>query len=136
MKMLGTMAPFDHVTDLLGLKLEGEKISTSVDLPLAAEAKRVLKFAAEEATAMSMENIAPAHLLIGMFREPSAARDLLQKLGLDSVKVRAAMQGAVEGPTSVQIVTALRLQFGSLTSRLKPEMEPAVVYSLNREKVK
>jgi hypothetical protein len=43
--------------------------STSVDLPLSREAKRVLTYGAEEAERMGHKHIGPEHLLLGMLRE-------------------------------------------------------------------
>src|SRR6478672_616476 len=46
-----------------------EKISTSVDLPLSHESKRVLDYSAEEAEKLKHEHIGPEHLLLGLMRE-------------------------------------------------------------------
>ena len=45
-----------------------EKVSTSVDLPLSEEAKRVLIHAAEEAERLSHKHIGTEHLLLGLLR--------------------------------------------------------------------
>ena len=42
-----------------------EKVSTSVDLPLSNECKRVLAYAAEEAERLSHKHIGTEHLLVG-----------------------------------------------------------------------
>jgi ATP-dependent Clp protease ATP-binding subunit ClpC len=49
-----------------------EKVSTSVDLPLTEEAKRVLSSAAEEAERLSHKHIGTEHLLLGLLREESS----------------------------------------------------------------
>src|SRR6266853_1941670 len=46
-----------------------EKVSTSVDLPLSNESKRVLAYAAEEAERMAHKHIGTEHLFLGLFRE-------------------------------------------------------------------
>src|SRR6266568_3458470 len=46
-----------------------EKVSTSVDLPLSNECKRVLAYAAEEAERLSHKHIGTEHLLLGLLRE-------------------------------------------------------------------
>ena len=46
-----------------------EKISTSVDLPLSNECKRVLAYAAEEAERLAHRHIGTEHLLLGLLRE-------------------------------------------------------------------
>src|SRR5271154_331951 len=46
-----------------------DKVSTSVDLPLSNECKRVLAYAAEEAQGMAHHNIGTEHLFLGLLRE-------------------------------------------------------------------
>jgi ATP-dependent Clp protease ATP-binding subunit ClpC len=66
-----------------------ESISTSVDLPLSDESKRVLAFAAEEAERFAHKHIGPEHLLLGMLREEKCfAAAILQGLGLKLGVVR------------------------------------------------
>lgn len=66
-----------------------EKISTSVDLPLSHESKRVLDYSVEEADKLRHEHIGPEHLLQGLLREEkSLAANLLQECGLSIGKVR------------------------------------------------
>ncbi len=50
-----------------------EKVSTSVDLPLSNECKRVLAYAAEEAERLSHRHIGTEHLLLGLLREESVS---------------------------------------------------------------
>jgi ATP-dependent Clp protease ATP-binding subunit ClpC len=60
-----------------------EKVSTSVDLPLSNEGKRVLVYAAEEAERLSHRHIGTEHLLLGLLREEkSFAAQLLQESGV------------------------------------------------------
>jgi ATP-dependent Clp protease ATP-binding subunit ClpC len=57
--------------------------ATSVDLPLAAEAKRILAYAAEEAEALDQRHIGTEHILLGILREQeSIAAKLLSEYGL------------------------------------------------------
>jgi len=57
-----------------------EKVSTSVDLPLCNESKRVLAFAAEEAERMTHKHIGTEHLLLGLLREEKCfAAELLRE---------------------------------------------------------
>ncbi|HEX8925691.1 MAG TPA: Clp protease N-terminal domain-containing protein, partial [Terriglobales bacterium] len=59
-----------------------EKVSTSVDLPLANDAKRVLAYAAEEAARLSHKHIGTEHLLLGMLRESDCfAATILREAG-------------------------------------------------------
>jgi hypothetical protein len=84
-----------------------EKVSTSVDLPLSHECKRVLAYAAEEAKRLNHEHIGTAHLLLGMLREEKAfAAELLRGQGLTVDGVRDEVQQAETlpaqaGPASI-----------------------------------
>ncbi len=49
------------------------KVSTSVDLPLSNESKRVLAYAAEEAERLSHQHIGTEHLFLGLLREETTA---------------------------------------------------------------
>ena len=60
-----------------------DKVSTSVDLPLSQECKRVLAYAAEEAERLSHKHIGTEHLLLGLLREEkSFAAEILHERGL------------------------------------------------------
>ncbi len=60
-----------------------QKVSTSVDLPLSNECKRVLAYAAEEAERLSHKHIGTEHLLLGLLREEECfAAEILHEQGL------------------------------------------------------
>ena len=63
-----------------------EKVSTSVDLPLSNECKRVLAYAAEEAERLSHKHIGTEHLLLW----PSARRKVLRGGDLAGARPPAA----------------------------------------------
>ena len=66
-----------------------EKISTSVDLPLSADAKRTLAFGAQESTELNHKVIDCGHLVLGLLRmENSVAAAALQQAGIDSASYR------------------------------------------------
>jgi ATP-dependent Clp protease ATP-binding subunit ClpC len=66
-----------------------EKVSTSVDLPLSHECKRVLAYGAEEAERLNHKHIGTEHLLLGLLREEkSFAADILHERGLRLTQVR------------------------------------------------
>jgi len=66
-----------------------KKISTSVDMPLSEECKRVLQFAAEEAERLSHKHIGTEHLLLGLLRqEKSLAAEMLHQYGLHLAAIR------------------------------------------------
>ena len=76
-----------------------EKISTSVDLPLSRESKRVLAYSAEEGEKLKQRYIGPEHLLLGLLREEdSLAANLLLERGLSIEKVREDLRA--RGPDS------------------------------------
>src|SRR6266699_399262 len=67
----------------------GEKIPTSVDLPLSNECKRVLAYAAEEAERLGHKYIGSEHLLLGLLREKaSLAAEILHERGLRLSTIR------------------------------------------------
>jgi ATP-dependent Clp protease ATP-binding subunit ClpC len=66
-----------------------EKVSTSVDLPLSNECKRVLAYAAEEAERLGHKHIGTEHLLLGLLREEKCfAAEILQERGLKLAAIR------------------------------------------------
>ncbi|MCC7155604.1 MAG: ATP-dependent Clp protease ATP-binding subunit [Bryobacterales bacterium] len=66
-----------------------EKVSTSVELPLSHECKRVLAYAAEEAERLNHKHIGTEHLLLGLLREEkSFAAEILHERGLRLTSVR------------------------------------------------
>ncbi len=70
-------------------------ISTSVDLPVSNEVKRVLAYAAEEAERLEMKHIGGEHLVLGLLREDrSVAAEALRRHGLDLEKARTSVRQA------------------------------------------
>jgi ATP-dependent Clp protease ATP-binding subunit ClpA len=65
------------------------KVSTSVDLPLSNESKRVLAYAAEEAERLDDKHIGAKHLFLGLLREErSLAAKILRGGGVSLESVR------------------------------------------------
>ena len=74
-----------------------EKISTSVDLPLSNESKRVLAYSAEEAERLGHKHIGTEHLLLGLLREEKCfAALLLHDCGLRIDIARQILTGKQE----------------------------------------
>ncbi|HEY0795807.1 MAG TPA: Clp protease N-terminal domain-containing protein, partial [Acidisarcina sp.] len=72
-----------------------EKVSTSVDLPLSNECKRVLAYAAEEAERLSHKHIGTEHLLLGLLREEKCfAAEILHERGLKLLAIREELSRA------------------------------------------
>jgi ATP-dependent Clp protease ATP-binding subunit ClpC len=65
------------------------KVSTSVDIPLSSDSKRVLGYAAEEAERMVHHYIGTEHILLGLMREESSvAATVLGARGMRIAEVR------------------------------------------------
>jgi hypothetical protein len=76
-----------------GHTAEGEKVPTSVDLPLSHECKRVLAYGAEEAQRLNHKHIGTEHMLLGLLREEKCfAAQLLGGQGLTLNSVREQVQ--------------------------------------------
>jgi hypothetical protein len=90
-KLLAAKLSLETAKKHIESRLKGpvEKISTSVDLPLNAEAKRALHHAASEATDLGDRHIDTVHLALGLLRlETSFAAEILKRAGLDAGTVR------------------------------------------------
>jgi len=74
-----------------------EKVSTSVDLPLSNESKRVLAYGAEEAERLSHKHIGTEHLLLGLLREKDCVG--AQLLNESGVTLEQARQKIPSWPT-------------------------------------
>ncbi|MEJ7618873.1 MAG: ATP-dependent Clp protease ATP-binding subunit, partial [Pyrinomonadaceae bacterium] len=85
--------------EIEGRALIREKISTSVELPLAPETKRVLAYAHEESDRLQHRHIGTEHLLLGLLREErSMAAEILYERGLrlPSVREEIARQSGID----------------------------------------
>ena len=115
-----------------------EKTSTSVDLPLSNEAKRVLAYAAEEAERLGHKHIGTEHLLLGLLREEGCfAAQILKERGIEldairesvaksPIQVTVGLEGRSSGRSgeAVQSVAAL---FVDLTQKAQDgALEPVV----------
>src|ERR1700709_2777008 len=70
-----------------------DKVSTSVDLPLSHECKRVLAYGAEEAERLNHKHIGTEHLLLGLLREEKCfAAEILHERGLRLSTIREELQ--------------------------------------------
>jgi ATP-dependent Clp protease ATP-binding subunit ClpA len=69
--------------------IRGERISTSVEMPLTDECKKALNLAAEESERLGHRHVGTEHLLVGMLRvEGSLAAQLLRERGLKPNVIR------------------------------------------------
>ena len=111
-----------------------ERISTSVEMPLTAECKRILNAAAEEAERLGDRHVGTEHLLLGIFREKKCfAATILHADDISLARLREKLHGSrskshtgaasVEPPDSIDIQEALdhflaALRDGTLKERL------------------
>jgi len=73
--------------------LRREPTSTSVDLPLSNECKRILAYSAEEAARLGHQHIGTEHLLLGTLREKDClAARLLRERGMELETTRKAIE--------------------------------------------
>src|SRR5258708_20753508 len=97
-----------------------KKISTSVDLPLSHECKRVLAYGAEEAERLKHEYMETMHLLLGLLREERGfAAELLRERGLSLELVRQEVAW-MKTPGDAGPSTSAQVDFDAIrTSKLK-----------------
>jgi ATP-dependent Clp protease ATP-binding subunit ClpC len=108
-----------------------EKVSTSVEIPFSAEAKRVLQFAAEEADRLLHNYIGTEHLLLGILREErSVAATILMEKGMRLNTVREDIVQLLNEKTTLTRVkeTPLLAEFSrDLTEcAMKSQLDPLV----------
>ena len=61
----------------------GQKIATSVDIPLSHSSKLVLAYGAEEAQRLGQGHIGASHLFLGLLHEESRAAEFLREQGVE-----------------------------------------------------
>jgi len=100
--------------EIEGRTLLREKISTSVELPLAPETKRVLAYAHEESDRLQHRHIGTEHLLLGLLREErSMAAEILYERGLrlNAVRDEIARQSGADSRGSQKKDTPHLVEF-------------------------
>jgi ATP-dependent Clp protease ATP-binding subunit ClpA len=74
-----------------------QRTSTSIDMPLSSECKRILAFSAEEAERLQNKHITPEHLLLGMLREEKClAAHILRDRGVKLQKARKLIAASAQ----------------------------------------
>src|SRR5260370_1360794 len=100
-----------------------EKVSTSVDLPLSHECKRVLAYGAEEAERLNHKHIGTEHLLLGLLREEKCfAAEILHERGLRLSQVREEIQRS-----SSEKVASNRPKESSLLAEFSRDLTQAAI---------
>ena len=106
-----------------------EKVSTSIDLPLANESKRVLAYAADEAERLGDQHIGTEHLFLGLVREEKCfAAQILQERGirLDSAREQVRQQQRDTPALDPRKQVGLLGEFNAYTSDLATQTQPIV----------
>src|SRR5436189_1307066 len=100
-----------------------EKVSTSVELPLSNECKRVLAYAAEEAERLSHKHIGTEHLLLGLLREEKCfAAEILHERGLRLSTIREELARSTQEKAAPQ-----RSRESSLLSEFSRDLTQAAM---------
>ena len=102
-----------------------EKTSTSVDLPLSNESKRVLAYAGEEAERLAHKHIGTEHLLLGLLREEKCfGAQILTERGvqLSGVREEFARQPheSALGQKRPSVIDELRPYVSDLVDQTQP----------------
>ena len=100
-----------------------EKVSTSVDLPLSNEGKRVLGYAADEAEQLSHKHIGTEHLLLGLLREEASfAARILNEHGIRLSDMREQLaESMVEAQPVAPKAFVLLSEFSVYMTRIARE---------------
>jgi hypothetical protein len=81
-----------------------ERISTSVEIPLTSQCKRILNFAAEEAERLGHHHVGTEHLLLGILREKNGlAAAIVHADKIDLNKLRMKLSGTRNPTVSARI---------------------------------
>ncbi|MCG8459924.1 MAG: AAA family ATPase, partial [Holophagales bacterium] len=106
--VMALLAHFDVKPEELRREIEGERVfvervSSTADLPLSEETKKVLAYATHEAESMSHGAVVSEHLLIGILKvETSLAMRVLSEAGLDLYAVREEVMSMARERESAQ----------------------------------
>jgi ATP-dependent Clp protease ATP-binding subunit ClpC len=104
-----------------------EKTSTSVDLPLSNESKRVLAYAGEEAERLAHKYIGTEHLLLGLLREEKCfATQILTERGVQLSEVREDLARQPHEAVQAQKRPSVQDELSSYTSDLVGQTQPLI----------
>jgi len=117
-----------------------ERISTSVEVPLSQESKRILNFATEEAERLGHRHVGTEHLLLGILREEKCfGAEILQERGLrlSTLREELARSAGEKAPAARPKETSLLAEFSrDLTqAALEGQLDPLVGRERELERV-
>src|SRR5215831_18577989 len=99
-RFLSGVSSAEHIRSKIETQLSvREKVSTSIDLPLSNECKRILAYAAEETERLNHRHIGTEHLFLGILREEKCgAARVLNEIGFNLNTVREQLAREVVSP--------------------------------------
>ncbi|MBI3404036.1 MAG: ATP-dependent Clp protease ATP-binding subunit [Acidobacteria bacterium] len=117
-----------------------ERISTSVEVPLSIECKRILNYATEEAERLSHKHVGTEHLLLSILREEKCfAAEILHARGLrlSTLREELSRTAAEKAPVNRPKDTSLLAEFShDLTqSAMEGQLDPLVGRDRELERV-
>jgi ATP-dependent Clp protease ATP-binding subunit ClpC len=116
-----------------------EAVSTSVDLPISNECKRVLAYAAEEADRLDHKHIGTEHVLLGLLREEKCfAAELLRDRGLRLLALREELARSAHAAAARDPEGSISLteSFKDLTqAAIDGQLEPVVGRDLELDSI-
>ena len=117
-----------------------ERISTSVEVPLSQECKRILNFATEEAERLGHKHVGTEHLLLGILREEKCfGAEILQERGLrlSTLREELARSAGEKVPVNRPKETSLLAEFSrDLTqAAMEGQLDPLVGRERELERV-
>ncbi len=96
-----------------------ERISTSIEVPLSTESKRILSYAADEADKLGTKHVGTEHLLLGILREEKCfGAELLGERGLRLSTLREEL-----ARSSSEKVPVNRPERNFSLSRIQPRLD-------------
>jgi len=105
-----------------GLFVAKPRISTSVEVPLSRESKKILNRAVDEADRLAHKHVGPEHLLLAMFAESEQIRAVLEKFGVTGAKVESYLKSDVSPEASSAVPSV----------RWRPFLRAGIGYDLHR----
>lgn len=110
------------------------RIATSVEIPIAPDAKAVLQHAADEADGLKHNHIGTEHLLLGLLHHPeSAAGAILTRAGLRLTAVRESILALLaEAKTGERHIVLVQV---TIRPEMQQEFEAALLHNA-RESVR
>jgi ATP-dependent Clp protease ATP-binding subunit ClpC len=100
-----------------------EKVSTSVDMPVSEEVKRVLGSATEEAERLAHKHVSTEHLLLGLLREEKCfAAEILEGCGLRLATIREEVSRVRSEQTASRVPAEEPPSFDAAMSAIEEQL--------------